>query len=112
MARRKTTTLKRPGRSRAELEAWRDLHRKLAGATTYSGAKLIANGGVPPHGERFFSNLGRFLRTFRPPARASRSELYVYQKLLRRFADAGDLKRDIEVDALMASLEAAKKRRA
>ena len=110
MARRKTAAQKSPGPSRAELEAWRGLHRKLAGASTLNGARLIAQGAVPPHGQRFYSNLGRFLKTFDPPKRASRSELYVYQKLLRRFADAGDLKRETDVDALMASLEAAKKR--
>ena len=110
MARRRAAAQKRPGPSRAELDAWRGLHRKLAGATTLTRAKSIAQGAVPPHGRRFDSNLGHFLNTFDPPKRASRSELYVYQKLLCRFADAGDLKRETDVDALMVSLEAAKKR--
>jgi hypothetical protein len=76
-----------PTITRAEAEAWRDLHRQLARTRTLQDVKDIAAQAPPPHAKRFYAHLRSFVRTLEPPRRATRSELYVYRKLGLRFAD-------------------------
>ena len=73
--------------TRAEADAWRDLHRQLARTRTIQDAKDIAAQAVPPHAKRFYTHLRSFVRTLKPPRRGTRSELYVYGKLRLRFAN-------------------------
>jgi hypothetical protein len=87
MPTRKTDARPYPAVTRAEAEAWRDLHRQLASARTLKEAKAIAAQAAPPHAKRFYAHLRSFLRTLKPPRRGTRSELYVYRKLRLRFAD-------------------------
>jgi hypothetical protein len=88
------TTRKADGRTypaitRVEAEAWRTLHRQLARARTLQDAKDIAAQAAPPHATRFYANLRSFVRTLKLPRRATRSELYVYDKLRLRFTTGG-----------------------
>jgi hypothetical protein len=76
-----------PTITRAEADAWRDLHRQLARTRTLQDAKDIATQPVPPHAKRFYSHLRSFVRTLKSPRRGTRSELYVYRKLRLRFAN-------------------------
>ena len=89
MAGRKTDGRTYPTITRAEAEAWRDLHRQLARARTLQDAKEIAAQPAPPHAKRFYAHLRSFVRTLTPPRRGTRSELHVYGKLRLRFADGG-----------------------
>ena len=73
--------------TRAEAEAWRDLHRQLARTRTLKDAKDIAAQSAPPHAKRFYAHLRSFVRTLKSPRRGTRSELYVYRKLRLRFAN-------------------------
>lgn len=75
-----------PTITRAEAEAWRDLHRQLARARTLKDARAIAAQAAPPHAKRFYSHLQSFVRTLKLPRSGTRSELYVYRKLRLRFA--------------------------
>jgi hypothetical protein len=75
--------------TRAEAEAWRDLHRQLARTRTLQDAKDIAAQPPPPHAKRFYAHLRSFVRTLKSPRRGTRSELYVYGKLRLRFANGG-----------------------
>ncbi len=70
-----------PTLTRAEAEAWRDLHRQLAKARTLKDARVIAAQNAPPHAKRFYAHLRSFVRTLTPPRRGTRSEIYVYRKL-------------------------------
>ena len=63
-------------------------HRQLAGTRTLQDAKDIAAQAAPPQAERFYAHLRSFVRTLESPRRGTRSELYVYGKLRRRFANA------------------------
>src|SRR5262249_33520118 len=76
-----------PTITRAEAEAWRDLHRQLARTRTLQDAKDIAAQAAPPHAKRFYSHLRSFVRTLKTPRRGTRSELYVYGKLRVQFAN-------------------------
>ena len=76
-----------PTITRAEAEAWRDLHRQLARTRTLQDAKDIAAQSAPPHAKRFYAHLRSFVRTLKSPRRGTRSELYVYGKLRLRFAN-------------------------
>jgi hypothetical protein len=75
-----------PTLTRAEAEAWGDLHRQLARTRTLQDAKDIAAQAAPPHAKRFYAHLRLFVRTLKSPRRGTRSELYGYGKL-RRFAN-------------------------
>jgi hypothetical protein len=77
-----------PALTRAEAEAWRDLHRQLARTRTLQDAKDVAAQTAPPHARRFYAHLRSFVRTLRPPRHGTRSELYVYNKLRLRFVRA------------------------
>jgi len=74
-----------PTITRAEAEAWRDLHRLLARTRTLQGAKAIAAQTAPAHAKRFYAHLRSFVRTLNLPRHGTRSELYVYAKLRLRF---------------------------
>ena len=89
MPARKTAARTYPTITRAEAEAWRDLHRQLAKARTLQDASDIAAGAAPPHAKRFYAHLRSFVRTLRPPRSGTRSELYVYAKLRVRFMSGG-----------------------
>ena len=78
-----------PTITRAEAEAWRDLHRQLARTRTLQDAKDIAAQAAPPHAKRFYVHLRSFVRTLKSPPRGTRSELYVYDKLRLRFTNGG-----------------------
>jgi hypothetical protein len=56
--------------TRAEAEAWRDLHRQLARTRTLQDAKDIAAQPPPPHAKRFYAHLRSFVRTLKSPRRA------------------------------------------
>ena len=75
-----------PTMTRAQADAWRDLHRQLARVRTLQDAKDIAAQTAPPHARRFYTPLRSFVRTLKSPRRGTRSELYVYGKLRLRFA--------------------------
>ena len=75
--------------TRAEAQAWRDLHRQLARARTLEDARDIAAQAAPPHAKRFYAHLRSFVRTLKSPRRGTRSELHVYAKLRLRFANGG-----------------------
>jgi len=87
MPTRKADARTYPTITRAEAEAWRDLHRQLARTRTLQDAKDIAAQAAPPYAKRFYAHLRSFVRTLQSPRRGTRSELYVYGKLRRRFAD-------------------------
>jgi hypothetical protein len=89
MPTRKTDARTYPTITRAEAEAWRDLHRQLARTRTLQDAKDIAAQAAPPHAKRFYMHLRSFVRTLKSPRRGMRSELYVYSKLRLRFANGG-----------------------
>jgi hypothetical protein len=88
MPTRKTDARTYPTVTRAEAEAWRDLHRQLARARTLEDAKDIAAQAAPPHAKRFYTHLRSFVRTLKPPRRGTRSEFYAYGKLRLRFANS------------------------
>lgn len=75
-----------PAITRAEAEAWRDLHRQLARTRTLEEAKEVAAQTAPRHAGRFYAHLRSFVRTLKPPRHGTRSELFVYNKLRIRFA--------------------------
>jgi len=75
-----------PTLTRAEADAWRNLHRQLARTRTLQDAKEVATQAAPPHAKRFYAHLRSFVRTLKPPRHGTRSELYVYGKLRVRFA--------------------------
>jgi hypothetical protein len=85
MPTRKTAARTYPTLTRAEADAWRDLHRQLARTRTVQDAKEIAAQAVPAHAERFYAHLRSFVRTLSVPRHATRSERYVYGKLRLRF---------------------------
>src|ERR1051325_6261691 len=72
--------------TRAQADAWRDLHRQLARTRTLPDAKRVAARAAPPHAPRFYARLRSFVRTLQPPRHGTRSERYVYRKLRLRFA--------------------------
>jgi hypothetical protein len=86
MPTRKADARTYPAITRAEAEAWRDLHRQLARTRTLQDAKHIAAQAAPPHAKRFYAHLRSFVRTLKSPRRGTRSEMYVYGKLRLRFA--------------------------
>lgn len=79
-----------PAITRAEAEAWRDLHRQLARTRTLEEAKEVAAQTAPRHAGRFYAHLRSFVRTLKPPRHGTRSELFVYNKLRIRFARAAE----------------------
>jgi hypothetical protein len=87
MPTRKADARTHPTITRAEAEAWRDLHRQLARTRTLQDAKDIAAQAAPPHAKRFYAHLRSFVRTLKSPRRGTRSELHVYGKLRLRFAN-------------------------
>jgi hypothetical protein len=87
MPTRKPAARTYPTSTRAEAEAWRDLHRQLAETRTRQDAKDIAAQPAPPHARRFYAHLRSFVRTLKSPRRGTRSELYVYAKLRLRFGN-------------------------
>jgi hypothetical protein len=91
MTARKADARKYPTITRAEAEAWRDLHRQLAKTRTLQDAKAIAAQAAPPHAKRFYAHLRSFVRTLELPRRGTRSELHVYRKLRPRFATSVSL---------------------
>jgi hypothetical protein len=86
MPTQKTGARTYPTLTRAEADAWRDLHRQLAKTRTLHDAKDIAAQAAPPHAKRFYAHLRSFVRTLKPPRHGTRSEQYVYGKLRLRFA--------------------------
>src|SRR5215831_18855517 len=88
MPTQKTDAHMYPTLTRAEADAWRDLHRQLAKTRTLQDAKEVASQAPPPHAKRFYAHLRSFVRTLKPPRHGTRSELYVYRKLQLRFASA------------------------
>ena len=88
MPTRKKSAHTYPTLTYAEANAWRDLHRQLAGTRTLQDAKTIATQAAPPHAKRFCAHLRSFVRTLKPPRRVTRSELDAYGKLCLRFAQA------------------------
>jgi len=89
MPARKANASTYPTITRAEAEAWRDLHRQLAKTRTLQDARDIAAQAAPPHAQRFYAHLRSFVRTLKSPRRGTRSELYVYDKLRFRFTNGG-----------------------
>lgn len=87
MPTRKTDARMYPTITRAEADAWRDLHRQLARTRTLQEVKDIAAQPAPPHAKRFYTHLRAFVRTLKSPRRGTRSELHVYGKLRLRFAN-------------------------
>ena len=87
MPARKTTVRTYPTITRAEAEAWRDLHRQLAKTRTLQDARELAAQAAPPHAKRFYAHLRSFVRTLKSPRRSTRSELYVYGKLRLRWGN-------------------------
>ena len=87
MPTRKTDAHTHSALTRAEADAWRDLHRQLARTRTLEEAKEVAAQTAPPYAKRFYAHLRSFVRTLKPPRRGTRSELYVYGKLRLRFAN-------------------------
>jgi hypothetical protein len=85
MLKRKTDARTYPTLTRAEAEAWRELHRQLARTRTLQDAKEIAGQAAPAHAKRFYAHLRSFVRTLNVPRHGTRSELYVYGKLRVRF---------------------------
>ncbi len=85
MTKRKVAARTYPTLTRAEAEAWRDLHRQLAKARGLKDVKAIAAQTAPTHAKRFYVRLRSFVRTLTPPRRGTRSEIYVYRKLRLRF---------------------------
>ena len=85
MPTRKTDARTYPTLTRAEADAWRNLHRQLARTRTLQDAKEVATQAAPPHAKRFYAHLRFFVRTLKPPRHGTRSELYVYRKLRLRF---------------------------
>jgi hypothetical protein len=79
-----------PALTRAEADAWRDLHRQLATARTLRDVQEIAAQTAPPQGKRVYAHLRSFVRTLTPPRHATRSEHYVYNKLRLRLAAAAN----------------------
>jgi hypothetical protein len=75
-----------PTLTRAEADAWRDLHRLLTRTRTLQDAKEVAAQAAPPHAKHFYAHLRSFVRTLKPPRHGTRSERYVYSKLRLRFA--------------------------
>ena len=71
--------------TRAEAEAWRELHRQLARTRTLQDAKAIAKQVAPANAKRFYTHLRSFVRTLDVPPKGTRSEQYVYAKLRVRF---------------------------
>jgi hypothetical protein len=63
MPTRKADARTYPTITRAEAEAWRDLHRQLARTRTLQDAKDIAAQAPPPHAKRFYARLRSFVRT-------------------------------------------------
>ena len=57
MPTRKTDARTYPTVTRAEAEAWRDMHRQLARARTLQYAKDIAAQAAPPHAKRFYTHV-------------------------------------------------------
>ena len=88
MPTRKADARAYPTLTSAEAEAWRDLHRQLAGTRTLQDAKDIAAQAAPPHAKRFYAHLRSFVRTLKSPRHGTRSELHVYGKLRFRFANS------------------------
>jgi hypothetical protein len=86
MPTQKTDAHTYPSLTRAEADAWRDLHRQLATTRTLQDAKEVAAQTAPPHARRFYAHLRSFVRTLKSPRHSTRSELYVYGKLRLRFA--------------------------
>jgi hypothetical protein len=89
MPTRRTAARTYPAITRAEADAWRDLHRQLARTRSLQDAKDIAAQAAPPHAKRFYTHLRAFVRTLKSPRRGTRSELYVYGKLRLRFGKGG-----------------------
>jgi len=87
MPTRKADARTYPTITRAEAEAWRDLHRQLAKTRTLQDVNDVAAQAAPPHAKRFYAHLRSFVRTLKLPRRGTRSELYVYGKLRLRFAN-------------------------
>lgn len=87
MPARKADARTYPTITRAEAEAWRDLHRQLAKTRTLQDVQDIAAQAAPPHATRFYAHLRSFVRTLEPPRRGTRSELHVYRALRLRFAN-------------------------
>src|SRR4029078_12147843 len=87
MAARKADARTYPTITRAEAEAWRDLHRQRARTRPLQDAKAIPAQAAPPHATRFYAHLRSFVRTLKSPRRGTRSELYVYDRLRLRFAN-------------------------
>jgi hypothetical protein len=85
MSPRNTDARTIPSITRAEADAWRDLHRQLARTRTLQDAKEVAAQTAPPHAKRFYAHLRSFVRTLKPPRYGSRSEQHVYGKLRLRF---------------------------
>src|SRR3954469_21740914 len=67
MPTRKTDARTYPTITRAEAEAWRDLHRQLARTRTLQDAKDIAAQPAPAHAKRFYTHLRSFVRTLKSP---------------------------------------------
>jgi hypothetical protein len=91
-----------PPLTRAEANAWRDLHRQLARTRTLQDAKDLAAQTAPPHAKRFYAHLRSFVRTLKPPRHGTRSELYVYDALRLRFARTATERRN-QPDSLLPS---------
>ena len=85
MPARKTAARANPALTRAEADAWRDLHRQLGRTRTLQDAKDVAAQTAPPHAKRFYAHLRSFVRTLKPPRYGTRSERHVYGKLRLRF---------------------------
>ena len=71
--------------TRAQADAWRALHRQLARTKTRRDAQRVAKQVAPPHAKPFYVHLRYFLQTDKTPRGATRSERYVYRKLLVRY---------------------------
>ena len=59
MPTRKTDARTYPTLTRAEADAWRNLHRQLARTRTLQDAKEVATQAAPPHAKRFYDTFGR-----------------------------------------------------
>lgn len=92
--RRKTEAERRQERANADARQWDVFRAKLDAARNYKDALLVVHDAPSPDapGRRFYSNLGFFLQAFTVPDGANSAELALYQQLIERMDEAGELK--------------------
>ena len=91
---RKSAAERRQEAYEREQQAWESFRPKLEAVNTVADAFTLLGDSVAPGspGRGFYSNLGFFLQTFRPPAGANVHELSEYLRLIGLFDDDGVIK--------------------